>query len=98
MEIIKCYLCGNEKAEMKLDPEGGSEDELVWCEKCEFYLLTSQIKKRFFETELLTEDDKEKLSQRVKKEYDPEKPKDPVEITKEMIKEETGKESVGYIK
>ena len=51
---------------------------------------------RLKDPELLTEEDKEKLSLRVQKDYDPEKEDEPVKITREMIKEETGKESVGY--
>ncbi|KPL01671.1 MAG: hypothetical protein AMJ73_10215 [candidate division Zixibacteria bacterium SM1_73] len=92
MVKIKCYLCGNEKAEMKSDPKGGGEDELVWCQTCGSYRLTSKIKRYCFDLGSLTEEDKKKLSLRVQKDYDPEKSDGHVEITREMIKEETGKE------
>ncbi len=91
-EKIKCYLCKNEEAIMKLDPQGGPVDELVRCPTCKFYLLTFRRKSFCFEKELLTKEDKEKLSLRVQKDYDPEKEDEPVKITREMIKEETGKE------
>ena len=101
MEKIKCYLFEDHDAEMKLDPEDPirgklSTAELVWCPICEFYLLRPDIKSYYFEKGLLEKEDKGKLSLRVQKDYDPNKPKVPVEITREMIKEETGKESVGY--
>jgi len=88
---IKCYLCENDEAIMKLDPLGGDLDMLIRCPICKFYLLTFPIKKYYFEKELLTKEDKEKLSLRVQKDYDPEKEDEPVPITQEMIKEETGK-------
>jgi len=95
-EKNKCYLCENDEAIIKPAPLGGALDEIVRCPTCKFYLLTFPIKKFYFETELLTKQDKEKLSLCVQKDYDPEKEDEPVPITREMIKEETGKESAGY--
>ena len=95
-EKIKCYICESNEAITKPDPLGGALDILIRCSICEFYQLTFPIKKYYFETGLLTKQDKEKLSLRVQKDYDPEKEDDPVKITREMIKEETGKESAGY--
>ncbi len=93
---IKCYLCENDEAIMKPDLLGGDLDMLIKCPTCKFYLLTFGIKRHYFDTELLTKQNKKKLSLRVQKDYDPEKEDDPVKITREMIKEETGKESAGY--
>lgn len=96
MEKIKCYLFEDHDAEMKLDSEDPirgklSTAELIWCSICGFYQLKSEIKSYCFDTGLLTKEDKEKLSLRVQKDYDPKKPKVPVEISPEMIEEETGK-------
>ncbi len=93
---IKCYLCENDETIMKPDLLGGDLDMLIKCPTCKFYLLTFGIKRHYFDTELLTKQNKKKLSLRVQKDYDPEKEDDPVKITREMIKEETGKESAGY--
>ncbi len=95
-EKIKCYLCESDEAITKPDPLGGALDVLIRCSTCEFYILTFPIKKYYFETEFLTKQDREKLSLRVQKDYDPEKEDEPVKITREMIKEETEKESAGY--
>jgi hypothetical protein len=95
-EKIKCYLCENDEAIMKPDPQGGALDEIIRCPTCKFYRLTYPIKKYYFETKLLTKQDEEKLSLNIQKDYDPKKEDEPVQITREMIKKETGKESVGY--
>ena len=95
-EKIKCYLCENDEAIMKPDPQGGALDEIIRCPTCKFYRLTYPIKKYYFEKELLTKEDKEKLSLNIQKDYDPKKEDEPVQITREMIKKKTGKESVGY--
>ncbi len=95
-EKIKCYLCENDEAIMKPDSQGGALDEIIRCPTCKFYRLTYPIKKYYFETKLLTKQDKEKLSLNIQKDYDPEKEDEPVQITREMIKKKTGKESVGY--
>ena len=95
-EKIKCYLCKNDEAIMKPDLLGGDLDMLIICPTCKFYLLTFGIKRHYFDSELLTKQDKEKLSLRVQKDYNPEKENQPVQITREMIKEEIGKKSVGY--
>ena len=95
-EKIKCYLCENDEAIMKPDPQSGALDEIIRCPTCKFYRLTYPIKKYYFETKFLTKEDKEKLSLNIQKDYDPKKEDDSVQITREMIKEETGKESVGY--
>ena len=95
-EKIKCYLCENEDVIMKPDPQGGPFDEIIRCPTCKFYQLPYPIKKYYFETKLLTKQDKEKLSLNIQKDYDPKKEDEPVQITREMIKKKTGKESVGY--
>lgn len=93
---IKCYLCENDDAIMRPDLLGGELDMLIRCPTCKFYLLTFGIKRHYFDTELLSKQDKEKLSSRVQKDYKPEKEHLPVQITRDMIKEETGKMSVDY--
>lgn len=95
-EKIKCYLCENDEAIMKPDPQGGALDEIIRCPTCKFYRLTYPIKKYYFETKLLTKQDKEKLSLNIQKDDDPKKEDEAVQITREMIKKKTGKESVGY--
>ncbi len=93
---IKCYLCENDEAIMRPDLLGGELDMLIRCPTCKFYLLTFGIKRHYFDTELLSKQDKEKLSSRVQKDYKPVKEHLPVQITRDMIKEETGKISVDY--
>jgi len=93
---IKCYLCENDEAIMRPNLLGGDLDMLIRCPTCKFYLLTFGIKRHYFDTELLTKMDKERLSLRIQKDYDPGKEHQPVQITREMIKEETGKKSVDY--
>jgi len=95
-EKIECYLCENDEAIMKPDPQGGALDEIIRCPTCKFYRLTYPIKKFYFEKELLTKEDKEKLSLNIQKDYDPKKEDEPVQITREMIKKKTGKEPVRY--
>ena len=96
-EKIKCYLCKNGEAIMKPDLRGGDLDMLIRCPICKFYLLTFSIKRHYFGKKPLTKQDKKKLSLRVRKDYDPEKENQPVQITREMIKEETGKKSAHII-
>jgi hypothetical protein len=92
-EKIKCYLCENDESIMRPNLLGGELDLLIRCPTCKFYLLTFGIKRHYFDTELLTKEDKEKLSLRVQKDHNPEKENQPVQITREMIKEETEKKS-----
>jgi hypothetical protein len=91
---IICYLCENDEAILRPNLLGGDLDMLIRCPKCQFYLLTFGIKRHYFDSERLTKEDKEKLSLRVQKDYNPEKENQPVQITREMIKELTGKNSV----
>jgi len=97
-EKNKCYLCENDEAIMKPNLLGGDLDLLFRCPTCKFYLLTFIIKRHYFDTKLLTKEDKEKLSLRVQKDYNPEKENQPVQITREMIKEVTGKKSLHWKK
>ncbi len=97
-EKIKCYLCENDEAIMKPDLLGGDLDILIRCPTCKFYLLTFGIKRHYFDTELLTKQNKKKLSLRIQKDYDPGKENQPVQITREMIKAVTGKKSVQWKK
>lgn len=96
-EKIKCYLCENDEAIMRPDLLGGELDMQIRCPTCKYYLLTFGIKRRYFDTELLTKQDKEKLSVRIQKDYNPEKENQPVQITKEMIEEETGKRLIDLL-
>jgi hypothetical protein len=93
-EKIKCYLCENDEAIMKPDLLSGDLDILIRCPTCKFYLLTFGTKRHYFDSGLLIKQDKEELSLRVQKDYNPEKENQPVQITRELIKEETGKKSV----
>lgn len=88
---IKCYLCENDEAIMKPDLLGGDLDMLIKCPTCKFYLITFGIKRHYFDSKLLTKQDKKKLSLRIQKDYIFEKENKPVQITREMIKEEIGK-------
>jgi len=94
----ECYLCENDEAIMRPNLLGGELDLLIRCPTCKFYLLTFIIKRHYFDTKLLTKEDKEKLSLRVQKDYNPEKENQPVQITREMIKEVTGKKSLHWKK
>lgn len=94
----KCYLCENDESIMRPNLLVGELDLLIRCPTCKFYLLTFGIKRHYFDTELLTKEDKEKLSLRVQKDYNPEKENQPVQITREMIKEVTGKKALHWKK
>lgn len=94
----KCYLCENDESVMRPNLLVGELDLLIRCPTCKFYLLTFGIKRHYFDTELLTKEDKEKLSLRVQKDHNPEKENQPVQITREMIKEVTGKKALHWKK
>ena len=86
---IKCYLCGTEATLLTPDTSG---DEIIECGRCaNRYRITATALKYYFEREdkeILTDFDKEKLSEHVYKHL--------IKINPDVIKEVTGKESVGY--
>lgn len=84
---IKCYLCGTPAKELMPD---NSLDVIVGCKYCaNRYKIKTKILRYFFEKEgKLNDDDKERLSRWVYDHF--------VEITPEVIKDVTGKESADY--
>jgi len=93
MEKIKCYFCGNEAIQFNTST---SFDMQVKCPKCRNYELTDPVIRFYLKREdnkqILNQEDKEKLSLHVQKEYDPNDGK-PVIIDTQVIKDVTGKES-----
>jgi len=86
---IECYLCGTEATLLTPDTSG---DEIVECRRCANRYRVTALALHFFfkreDEEILTEEDKEKLSEFVYKHV--------VKINPDVIKEVTGKESVHY--
>lgn len=92
---IKCYLC-----ESEANQEEGydtSRNVRINCPKCTKYELTDMAIKFYFKRdngkELLNQEDKEKLSEYVRRHYNPEKVI-PVRIDIKMIEVLTGKKSI----
>ena len=102
---IKCYLCG-ENAGQYFSPDTSNSRDIE-CENCGMYTFTDPMFRYYVDEEIglffkdkqteekmpFCEDQKNKLSEYVKKRYDPEK-RVPVKIYTKIIKAETGKESV----
>jgi len=86
---INCYLC----------PQMAIIDsrDFIHCEHCTWYTITSDAKLFYLKSpdkkQRLDDKDKAKLSDYVQKHYSDEEGK-PVQITKKVIEEITGKESI----
>ena len=92
MKNIKCYFCGNEVNQKK---ENASLGLNISCPRCGSYELTHKAYYYYFrenKEQILNQEDKEKLSLHVQKEYDPDDGK-PVIIDTKVIKNVTGKDS-----
>lgn len=92
---IRCYLCGSEV--LQEEEYDTSRNVRVNCSKCMKYELTDMAIKFYFKRdngkELLNQEDKEKLSEYVRRHYNPEKVI-PVRIDTRMIEVLTGKKSI----
>jgi hypothetical protein len=102
---IKCYLCGEDAVQYFSPDTSGSKD--IECEKCGMYTFTDRVFRFYVDKEIglyylhkqteekmpFCQDQKDKLSEFVKKRFDPEKHV-PVKIYTKTIKAVTGKESV----
>jgi len=73
------------------------ERDFIHCKHCTWYTVTSDAKLYYLESpdknQRLDDKEKTKLSDYVQKHYSPKKGK-PVQITKKVIEEITGKESI----
>jgi len=94
-KIVKCYLC-NAEAEQEEGFDTSRSIRII-CQQCKKYLLTHKALFFFFLRKdgkvILNADDKKKLSEYVKKNYNPEKD-EAVPISTDIITAVTGKQSI----